>query len=192
MIGFIQSLGWLGLIALIFGLIYVTLAARSDRRCWYFGIISCAIIAYEDIFRYDLYADAGLQAYYVFMGFWGLATWKEGGREDHVFEKGWKWHLVVQLAIILLSILLGIGLSRYTGAALPFLDTWTSIISVVATWMLVHRIRSNWIYWIVANTVYIYIYGEQGAVYYMALMIIYLLVAVNGWRSWSKLPLKET
>ena len=190
MVDFLQSLGWLGLVALVFGLIYVVMAARSDRRCWYFGIVSCTIITYEDFFRYDLYADAALQIYYVIMGFWGLLTWKEGGRESFVFEKGWQWHVVVHLLILVITAIFGIGLSRYTEAALPILDTWTSIISVMATWMLVHRIRSNWIYWIVANSAYIYIYGQQGAMYYVALMMIYLLVAINGWRSWSRLPLK--
>lgn len=59
---------WYEWLALGTGIVYVLLAARQQRSCWYWGIVSCLLWAYADVYYYLLYLDAILQLFYVGMG----------------------------------------------------------------------------------------------------------------------------
>jgi len=184
-IGFFQQLGMLGAVALITGLIYVYLAAQKKRSCWYFGIISCAIIAYEDLTKYFLYADAVLQIIYVLFGIWGLIKW--GSNKGVTGTKiSSSQHIGLLVFSLISTYLIGEWMSNNTVANMPFLDVWTTILSLIATVLLVYENRTNWLYWILANALYVYIYSCQGAWYYAALLFIYWLMAIYGWISWGK------
>lgn len=176
----------MGAVALVAGLVYVWLAAQRKKACWYFGILSCAIIAYEDITRYHLFADAVLQIIYVVLGFWGLYHW--GKNNHHVVVRKVKGihHFFIIIITLISSVALGWVIDTYTEANMPFLDVWTTMLSLVATVLLVWEQRVNWLYWIVANALYIYIYGSQGAWYYALLLFIYWLMAIYGWIAWGK------
>ena len=59
----------------LFGVIYVLLAARGNVWCWPAGIISSALYIYINIYH-RLFQDAILQTYYVAAGFYGWWLWK--------------------------------------------------------------------------------------------------------------------
>lgn len=189
MIDFFFNQGLTGITALFTGLIYVFLAANQDRRCWYFGILSCSLIAYDDIVRYQLYSDAVLQLFYVLAGFVGLITWKKFNFDSFPWNplKKSSTHALAILTMIILSWILVKYVWVHTNASVPWLDSFTTLLSVWATLLLVGGLRINWIYWIIANSLYLYIYGSQGAWAFFVLMIIYWVMAVYGWVSWGKL-----
>lgn len=184
----ISELGVLGFIALISGVVYVILASRTNYYAWYFGILSCAIIAYEDFTRYQLFADGALQLFYVAMGVYALFEWqkKDSSGDLMIRHLGRQRNMRLIAGMLIISVILGAILNFYTEAELPFLDTMTSVFAVVATWLMVLRIRENWWYWIFINAIYIYIYGRQGAWFYVILTLVYLTVSVYGARTWEK------
>ena len=184
----ISGLGILGLIALIAGIIYVVLASRTNYYAWHFGILSCAIIAYEDFTRFQLFADGALQVFYVAMGLYALAEWRKkdvsGELRIVTLSRGQNLRLITGMLIA--TMIFGVLLNHYTPAELPYLDTMTSVFAVMATWLLVRRVKENWWYWIFINAVYLYIYGRQGAWFYVILTLVYLVVSVYGARQWDK------
>ena len=86
-----------------------------------------------------------------------------------------------------LSIGLGIlawwGLSRgFQGKSWrPRLDAFTTVGSFVATYWMLQFVQANWLYWIVINTVSIFLYASRGLKWGTGLFILYTLMAIEGW-----------
>ena len=188
MIETLSNLGMLGIIALVAGVVYVALASRKAYVGWYFGILSCAIIFYEDMTRYGLYADALLQVFYIFMGIQALFTWRkvDGEGQLAIQEMPLLWHLHRMAILGVIGIVIGFILAEIPEVNMAVLDTLTSVFAIFATWLMVHRVRSNWLYWIVIDITYMYIYGMQGAWFYVVLSGVYTVVAVLGWFGWKR------
>lgn len=189
MLDTIFNLGALGLVALFSGILYVVLASRARYSAWTFGIVSCSIIAFEDFTKYDLYADGALQIFYVIMAFYALWEWKTTDSEGTlvVINKSRNFHLKALIFLLIPAVIVGFLLGHYTSANLPLLDTATSVMAVFATWLLVRRVQENWIYWVIIDVLYLYIYGRQGAWFYVILMLVYTIVAIDGYYKWRQI-----
>ena len=61
----------LEIIAVIFGVFYVFLAAKNNNWCWVFGILGSAISIVLFLLYAKLYAEAILYFFYVLAGFYG-------------------------------------------------------------------------------------------------------------------------
>lgn len=175
-------------------LVYVWLAARENAWCWVWGIVSCSLWAYADFFRYQLWADGVLQLFYVGMGAWGLYSWKLGGEQSaDKSEKDLpigtlplKKHLILLGAGILLSLMLGYFFKNYTPAALPYPDSFITAFSILATLLTVRKILENWLYWIVLDTMAVFLFSARSAFLLALVMFIYALISVLGYISWRK------
>ena len=178
---------WAGLLT---GILYILLAAKEKVICWVFGIISCFCIAYKDLTAYHLYADAGLQIFFIAIGFLGLWEWFRMNRDSgHLMEirrLSIRQHAFVLLSGAFISIPFGYLLNHYTDAAFSYLDSLTTVFSVLATLMLVRKYLDNWIYWIAIDIVYVYLYASRGGYFFGLLMMIYTIIAVFGLVAWSR------
>jgi nicotinamide mononucleotide transporter len=175
--------------ALISGIVYVVLAARERALCWVFGIVSCSFIAWDDFFSFQLYADGVLQLIYVVLGVVGLYNWRYGGIEQsklRISEHPLRRHLTVIAASIVLSLPVSYLLMTYSDASFGFLDVLTTILSLYATWLLIYKVLSNWLYWIVIDAVYVYLFIKTGGTLIALLYAVYFVVAIYGYVVWSK------
>lgn len=184
---------WYEWLALGTGIVYVWLAARQQRSCWYWGIVSCLLWAYADVYYYLLYLDAILQLFYVGMGVWGLVQWNASasGTGIRIERMPWAEHLKLMIWIVPLSLLFGYFFDNYTPAAATYADAFTTIGAIVATWLTVKRRLENWLYWILIDVAYIGITWSRSAYLYALLYLIYTLVAVFGWVSWRREWLRQ-
>lgn len=183
------AMPWVDWVATLTGIVYVILAARSNIWCWFWGIISCGLWAYASFAYYQLYLDAILQLFYVGMGFAGIFQWKYGGKnkkELAVNRIEWHQHLYILAFGAVLAIAFGYFFDEYTPAAATYMDAFTTVFAVITTFLLVRRVLENWIYWVVIDTLYIYLYGSRGALLFAGLMIIYTLIAITAFFRWKK------
>ena len=95
-------------------------------------------------------------------------------------------HLLLISGGLVLSFLVGYFFAEYTGAAATNLDALTTVFSIIATFMVVRKILENWIYWIVVDAVYVYLYFTRGSVLFTLLMVIYTVIAIFGYLEWKK------
>lgn len=186
-----MSYSWLNWLGLITGIIYVALSARNNPICWIFGIISCGSILYIDVFtEVALYSDALLQFFYIILGVYGLYTWTARKKIDSghlpISSRSIQWHLKYIFLLTLISWPFGQLMSLAFGGALPILDAWTTVISVWATVLLTRRVLGNWIYWIILDMVYVYLYFVRGIPVISALFVIYTVFAIYGFTYWRK------
>lgn len=185
----ITNLHWSETGAVIFGIIYVVLAAKENVWCWFFGIVSCSLWAWATYEIYDLYIDALLQVFYVIVSFLGIYQWLQGSqnkRELKISTLPLKHHVSIICVGIVISLLVGCFFSKYTAAASTYLDSITTVFSIFATFMVVKKILGNWIYWIVVDSIYIYLYWSRGSLLFTLLMVAYTIIAILGYLEWRK------
>ena len=176
--------------AVITSIAYAWLASRNNIWCWLFGIASPILTMYALYFYFNLYAEVLLQVYYIGMAIYGFYTWKFGGVK-HSEKPIEVWHIKKHLQIIItgliLSAILGYVLKNYTEAASTYIDSFTTVFAVFATYMTARRLLENWIYWIIIDTVSIFLYAERGGYFFALLFIAYTIIALYGFIHWRKL-----
>ncbi len=184
------ALSWIDWTATLTALLYVMLAARDNAWCWFWGMISCSLWAYSSFVFYQLYLDALLQLFYVGMAFVGLYQWRYGGRGGAplpITGISWRQHLYIWAAGGVLTVLCGYFFAAYTAAAATYLDAFTTVFSVFATFLLVRRKLENWLYWVVTDALYVGLYFSRGAYLYALLMVVYTVIAAVAYLNWRKL-----
>ncbi len=179
----------------ITALVYVFLAARENTWCWAWGIVSCSMWAYADFFRYNLWADGILQLFYVGMGIWGLYSWKTGGGKNGpatnykplpIRTLPIKKHLVLFVVGAALTLVLGYFFHNYTPTALPYPDSFITAFSILATLLTVRKILENWLYWIVLDTMAVFVFAAREAMLVALVMAIYAMISVVGYAQWRR------
>ncbi|MEX0812382.1 MAG: nicotinamide riboside transporter PnuC [Chitinophagales bacterium] len=173
----------LEIIAVLSGAAYTILISYGSLWCWLFAIISSIAFIYL-CFSKRLLAETGLHTFYLAMGFYGFYSWDtaEGGFAP--ISLGWEYNFIIIIAAGGLSIISGHLLKRHSKAALPYLDAFTTIFSIIATFMMVGMVLENWIYWIVIDALSIYLYSKRGLYLSALLYLAYIGLAINGLINW--------
>ena len=179
---------WIEITAVVLAILYLVLAVKQNILCWVCGIISSVL--YFFIMRSaGLYMEAYLQIFYVFMGFYGWSQWKTKTRNTSNFVVN-TWnksrHLFATSMVLMLSIISATMLRFFTDAALPFLDALVTWGAVVATYMVAKKLLENWIYWLVIDSISIFLFISRGLFPTAFLFGIYIIIIIYGYRSWSK------
>lgn len=178
----------LEIVAVIFGIIYVILAAKNNISCWIFGIIGSLLSIVLFVIYAKLYAEAVLYIFYVLAGIYGWITWRNQKNETEVYQRNIKTHLLIFVVGIVLSLLLYCTMTYlFDDAEKPFIDSFTTIFSFIATYLTTKKWIENWVYWIVIDAVTTYLYFSRGLEIYSLLMLIYSVIAVYGYFQWKKL-----
>ena len=188
-----QETSALEIIGFITGVLGVWLTIRRKILCFPIGIINVLIYAY--LFQSEkvrLYADALLQIIYLILLVYGWMVWNRSKNEKEEIRTVFIL-LAKKLVIIgvLSTIALGVFLSHYTNASLPYLDAILTIISLIAQWMIAKKMIENWLLWIVVNTIYIPLYVYKGLAFTSILYLLFLILAINGWYNWRKVKSNE-
>jgi nicotinamide mononucleotide transporter len=189
-----QNLHWAEVLATIFGFIYIILAVKENVWCWFWGILSCGLWAWATYTLYDYYIDAILNVFYVVMGFVGIYQWRFGStgkKQLHVTQLSANQHIMIIVAGVALTFLLGYLFEKYTPAQKTYLDAFTTAFAIFATFMTIQKKIGNWIYWIIVDIIYVYMYWAVGAYLFMLLFIFNTILAVKGYLDWRKLVVRE-
>jgi nicotinamide mononucleotide transporter len=75
-------------------------------------------------------------------------------------------------------------LATETHAAWPYLDSFSTWVSLLATWMVTQLKLENWLYWIAADAIMAWLFAAQGYSATAMLFLIYVVIAVFGFREW--------
>ena len=102
--------------------------------------------------------EAFLQIFYILMALYGWSQWRVKETELPVTNWNSTNHLKALLLILVLTIISGYLLSKYTSASLPYFDAFTTWGAVVATYMVAKKLLENWIYWFVIDFVSVFLF----------------------------------
>lgn len=170
-------------------IVYLILAARESIWCWLFGIISCSFWAWAAFFLYDLYIDSLLQIFYVLISFWGIYQWKFGSaskEELPISKLSITQNVIIIIGGLALSALVGWLFANYTAAASTYPDALTTVFSVIVTFMVIYKKLENWWYWLVIDSIYVWLYWTREGYLFSFLFVAYLIIVLIGQKEWNE------
>ncbi len=182
---------YLEIVGTAIGLVYLYLEYKASVWLWVASICMPAlyIVVYYEA---GLYADLGINVYYLIASVYGLVCWIRGNGSDESDTPlnisrtpVWMWKYLLSVFCILF-VLIGFILRYFTDSTVPWADSFTTALSIVAMWMLARKYVEQWLVWIVADIGCgcLYIYKElyfTGGLYFL-----YALIAVFGYRKWMR------
>ena len=184
---FLQA-NWFEIVAAILAIAYLILAMMQDIRCWIAWIIS-SLMYFFVMYSANLYMEALLQIFYIFIGLYGLYQWRfKSDLKDALKITTWsvKNHLIVIGALVFLTSLSGYILMIYTAAASPFVDAFTTWGAIAASYLVAKKILENWFYWFVIDFVSVFLFISRELYPTALLFIVYLVLVVFGYSAWRK------
>ncbi|WP_171025730.1 nicotinamide riboside transporter PnuC [Hymenobacter jeollabukensis] len=171
------------------GLACVVLAAVGTIWNFPVAIVSCAF--YVVVFhRAQLYSDRNLQFVFIAMSVYGWYEWLRGGKAHtalvvtHSTAREWLW---LTLAGACYTGGFGYYLAHHTDAALPFLDSLTTAISLMAQYLMTRKRLENWLLWILVDIIYVPMYWVKSLHATSGLYLLYLGIAAFGYWEWRRL-----
>ena len=172
------------------GALSVVLYVRQSVWAWPVGIANSAfwLVLFWDT---RLFLDAGLQVVYIGLGIAGWVWWARGRRVQG--ERIGK--LPVRrasrsqaLALISIGLVATAGLwwaMEQVGDVAPLPDAATTVVSLVAQYMLTRKLLENWWCWIAVDLAYIVLYATKDLYLTAALQPLFIGLCVLGLRSWK-------
>ena len=178
----------LEIVAVVFGLTSVWLAAREHIVSWPTAIVNVGIFFFL-FWEARLYADSVLQLFYLALSAYGWWAWLHGGphkarlRVSRASRRVWLFGAPLAL---LGGLGLGTVLARYTDSPVPYLDAMLTSTSLFAQWMMTRKMLENWIVWIIADIVYVPMFISRGLPFTSVQYAVFLVLAWLGYAGWRK------
>lgn len=187
----------IGSLAGISGVICVVLVAKGNILNYLFGVINVALYAWIS-YKAALYGDAALNAfYYLPMQFVGWYSWIGKRRNNNSVTVAAKRMDSRERVFLLLFSLASVALIAWALKVFedpqPIKDASTTVLSVIAMFLMVRRYMEQWLLWVVVNIISVVMWvialtrGEPHSALMIIMWLFYLANSVNGWITWMKL-----
>jgi len=192
---------WLDILGTITGLVYIYQEYKASIYLWLTGIIMPVIYIFVYLDAH-LYADFGMQVYYVLAAVYGFLTWqwnkfmKKGDGSRHTDElpiTHMPLRAVIPAVAVFLVMWVGIYyiLILFTNSTVPVLDSFGNALSIIGLWALARKYVEQWLIWIVADIELSALYVYKDIPFTAMLYALYVVIAVAGYRKWIQIMKKE-
>ena len=166
----------------------VNISLLIFRSVWNYPFGIAMVILYIVVFYQErLYAEAGLQVFFILAQLWGWWLWlKVGGEDDRVPVRWLDWlsRGVWVMVTAAVSVNLGWAMHSFTNAALPYADSAIAGASVAAQILLAYRRIENWVLWIVIDVAAVALYIDRGLYPTAGLYGGFLVLSLIGLKEW--------
>ncbi|NCC98540.1 MAG: nicotinamide riboside transporter PnuC [Bacteroidia bacterium] len=185
----------LQIVGLILGLLYLWLEYKANIWLWLIGIIM-PIVHGTLYFTSGLYADAAMNVYYVVAGLYGWFIWskksnKTGAEVIRIGHTLLKKIVPLVLAYVIAHVCIYFVLVNYTDSTVPFCDSLTTALSIVALWMLSRKYIEQWLVWLVVDAITVGLYLYKGIPITAGLYTLYTCMALAGYFRWRRMAEKN-
>lgn len=187
---------FLEILGTIVGLFYLWFEYKASIYLWIASIIMPAIYIFV-YYEAGLYADTGINVYYLLAAIYGWTFWTFGGKKH---DKGelpiirTPVKVIFPLLLVFLIAFFSIAwiLITFTDSTVSWLDSFTTALSVIGMWMLARKYVEQWLVWIGVDIVSsgLYIYKELN--FTAALYAIYTIIAIFGYFKWKRIMSLQT
>ena len=185
---------WISIVAALTGVWCVILTGKGKRSSFIFGVVNVVFYAWL-AFMVPYYGEVMLNLlYYLPMNFVGFIAWrkhmnKESGeviKQRLPLKKGVLVYAATAAAIGAYGFVL-----QLMGGKLPYIDSMSTVVSVVAQVLSIKRLTEQWVLWIVVDVVTVIMWlvnflqgGETLAT--LAMWSVYLINAIIMFIKWNR------
>lgn len=189
----------IGILTAVTGSICVILVGMGRMSNYIFGTINVvlyAMVAYKATY----YGDVMLNLfYYLPTNIMGWFMWKKNINKENGEVIKRKLDLKMEIIIAVISvvgiIVYGYFLENYTNDKLPYIDSMSTVLSIVAQFLMLKRYMEQWIVWIFVDAVSIFMWvmtffngGESVAT--LLMWGVYFINAVVMFIKWYRESIK--
>ena len=187
------ELNWLDVVTTVLGLAYILLEYRASVWMWAvgFSMQSLGIVLY---YQKGLYADCGMEFYYLAMTMYGWWRWVHGSeKKQNLPISRFPRRLVLPWLLLIAVVWFVIYwlLISFTNSNVPLADSFTTALSIVGIWALAHKYLEQWFIWIVVDVVTCVLYFYKGIPFKASLYALYVVIAILGFFKWRLLMKHE-
>ena len=183
------SAHWLDIVTTVLGLAYILLEYKASIWMWLVGFFMQAlgIVLY---YQKGLYADCGMEFYYLSMTIYGYWRWVRGtATKEPLPIRHFPSKLVLPWTLLILGVwgLMFWFLKTFTDSTVPMIDSFTTALSIVGIWALAHKYLEQWFIWIVVDVFTCGLYFYKDIPFKASLYALYVVIAVFGFFKWRKM-----
>ena len=180
---------WLDIVTTVLGLAYILLEYKASIWMWLVGFFMQAlgIVLY---YQKGLYADCGMEFYYLSMTIYGYWRWVRGtATKEPLPIRHFPSKLVLPWTLLILGVwgIMFWFLKTFTDSTVPMIDSFTTALSIVGIWALAHKYLEQWFIWIVVDVFTCGLYFYKDIPFKASLYALYVVIAVFGFFKWRKM-----
>jgi nicotinamide mononucleotide transporter len=187
--------------ATLTGGIAVWLSAKENVWSWVLGLLN-VILAFMLFYQIQLYPDMFLQVFFFVTNIIGWWQWKFPKTNERNLKNELK---ISKLNTNQIIVIVGIGLigTAILGtfannlhawlpnvfslpSSFPYMDSFTTVMSIVATFMLIRKKIEAWFTWLFIDIISTYMYFIKDVKLYSLLYLIFCFIAIYGAYNWTK------
>ncbi|MEI6312126.1 MAG: nicotinamide riboside transporter PnuC [Bacteroidota bacterium] len=188
------------------GLIAVYLSSIENVWSWVIGLIN-VVLFFILFYQVQLYPDMMLQVFYFITNCIGFFLWKFPKKEEENYNKELKISRSSNRSIIIytsISILATLLLGKFSShlhewfpklfslpSAFPYIDSFTTVLSIYATFLLMKKKLEAWIVWLIVDIILSIVYLLKDIKLVSIEYIIFCVIAAYGFYHWVKTYRKE-
>lgn len=175
----------------IFGLVQGVLILMKRKENWIFYLLNISTLIIYSL-SVHLYGDVIENLIYLIIGLFGTLVWANTSFAKrfgfaNIRHSTWKENVLFIILIVLLSAVIYIAVSC-TDDPLPILDSVTTGMGFVATYMMATKIIETWIVWFIDDILMVITYESlpDPGHFLVALNLIWIFMAIISYISWKK------
>lgn len=189
----------LALISGLSGVISVVLCAKGKLMNYGFGMVQAVTYAFL-CYEAKIYGEAMYNIAMMPMIIVGFLSWKKHMIEEqeevqtrNLSKKGW----IILILAMILSVWGYCSLLMYMGGNFAFMDATSTVLSAIATILMIVRYSEQWLVWILVNIASVvlwvsaFIKGDSSAITMIVMWSAYLFNSIYGYINWRKLAKNE-
>lgn len=179
------------LIGALVSLISTYYFIHLNDKAWPIGMIATVVNGWL-YWHKGIYADMILEFIYFLSMCYGWYKWRRNLADNITTDRFTLGYLRplqwISLCLVLGLVFISIHylLQTLTHSTVALLDASTTALSLVAQWLMCHKIIVTWILWFITDALYATMYLSKNLPFHSMLMIIYTGMAIMGYVVWAR------
>lgn len=183
------------------GAIAVFLSAKANVWSWPIGIINVALFFFL-FYQVQLYPDMFLQVFFFITNILGWWRWKNPSLNEEDKRQELKISTMPMASWITFSLIGLVGTILFgqlaknlsdlfpilfnKPSAFPYADSFVTVMSIVATYLMVQKKAECWFVWILVDAIACYLYFSKGIKFVGIEYVIFCFLAAFGFWNWRR------
>ncbi|RYC67369.1 MULTISPECIES: nicotinamide riboside transporter PnuC [Spirosoma] len=194
-------MSYLEFFGVVSGAVAVWLSARAHVWSWPIGAVSVVLFFFL-FYQIQLYPDMFLQVFFLITNLQGWWRWKHPKPDEanqhqelRITRMPTRQFTVWALAAGVATLLLGTFASNLHAwfpvlfsqpSAFPYIDSFTTVMSILATFLMIEKRVECWYVWLLVDAILTYIYFVKGVKLVAAEYFLFCFVALFGAWNWTR------
>ncbi len=192
---------YLEFFGLLSGVAAVVLSSFANVWYWPLGIIN-VVLSFFLFFQVQLYPDMMLQAFYFITNIIGWWRWTHPKSFEEDRKKELKITWLTRTEVLWVGVTGAVGTVLFgliarnlhellptvfvQPSAAPFMDSFITVFSIIATFCAIQKKIETWIVWIGVDVVATYLYFVRDIRFYALLFLLFTIIAIFALWNWIR------